>query len=142
MPAPAKPLSICKTPTQRFANSVALSLSLNPTRNRSCPRITDADTDAGIAYSENHGSRFRLTQRIIWEGPWKFVFNGFDYDELYNLDSDPDETNNLINDPDHQARADAMMSKIWQRIQELETEHLKSLTISRYALDRVGPLNG
>ena len=105
------------------------------------PQLTNAETDAGIAYSENHGSRFRLTQRIIWEGPWKFVFNGFDYDELYNLDSDPDETNNLINDPDHQARADAMMSKIWQRIQETGDRTLEESHYFSLRLGRVGPLN-
>ena len=33
-------------------------------------------------FTENHGSWFGLTQRILWDGRWKIVFNGFDEDEL------------------------------------------------------------
>ena len=46
------------------------------------PQLRDPTTGAGPAYAENHGSRYRLTQRILWDGCWKFVFNGFDFDEL------------------------------------------------------------
>lgn len=104
------------------------------------PQLRDPDVEAGVAYSENHGSRFRLTQRILWDGPWKFVFNGFDYDELYNLESDRDEINNLISDPEHQARADTMMSKIWQRIQETSDRTLEESHYFSLRLGRVGPL--
>ena len=47
------------------------------------------------AYAETSGNRFLMTQRILWQGPWKYVFNGFDYDELYDLATDPDELVNL-----------------------------------------------
>ena len=40
-----------------------------------------------------------MTQRILWDGPWKFVFNGFADDELYNLERDPHESTNLAADP-------------------------------------------
>ena len=69
-------------------------------------------------YAEYHGTRFPLMQRILWQGPWKFVFNGFDFDELYNLDEDPHEMHNRARDPDQQQRIEAMMSEIWARVRD------------------------
>ncbi len=57
-------------------------------------------------------------QRILWEGPWKFVFNGFDYDELYNLEDDPNEMQNLVNEESQQDRVRKMMAKVWKRVRE------------------------
>ncbi|MCB1124056.1 MAG: hypothetical protein KJT03_21070, partial [Verrucomicrobiae bacterium] len=88
---------------------------------------------------ENHGSRFRLTQRILWDGPWKFVFNGFDFDELYNLDEDPSETRNLIDEPAHQHRADAMMREIWKRLEVTGDRTLEETHYFSLRLARVGP---
>ena len=51
-----------------------------------------ADGAFTTAYGAYHGTRFNLAQRIIWQRDWKFVFNGFDFDELYNLKDDPHET--------------------------------------------------
>jgi len=103
-------------------------------------QLGDPTAAAGSAYAENHGSRFRLTQRILWDGSWKFVFNGFDIDELYNLDNDPDETQNLIDEPIHQDRADAMMRAIWRRIQETGDRTLEESHYFSLRLARVGPL--
>lgn len=82
------------------------------------PQLSDPDADAGVAYSENHGTRYRLTSRVLWDGPWKFVFNGFDFDELYHLENDPGESVNLADDPAHQDRCRAMMKAIWDRVRE------------------------
>ncbi|MDP6445141.1 MAG: sulfatase-like hydrolase/transferase, partial [Pirellulaceae bacterium] len=38
--------------------------------------------DFANGYAEYHGTRFPLMQRILWRDDWKFVFNGFDFDEL------------------------------------------------------------
>ncbi len=51
--------------------------------------------DNGTAYGENHGCRFTVEQRVLWQDNWKFVFNGFDYDELYDLAAAPYETRNV-----------------------------------------------
>ncbi len=69
-------------------------------------------------YAEYHGTRFRLTQRVLWDGPWKFVFNGFDFDELYNLDEDPHEMRNCARDPQHADRVATMTAAVWQRVRE------------------------
>lgn len=104
------------------------------------PQLQRPDTDSGPAYAENHGSRFRLTQRILWEGSWKFVFNGFDFDELYDLESDPDESINLIDHPEYQDRADAMMKQIWQRIQDTGDRTLEESHYFSLRLGRIGPV--
>jgi len=42
-----------------------------------------------------NGVELYYTQRIIMTHDYKYVFNGFDYDELYDLHSDPHEVKNL-----------------------------------------------
>ena len=80
------------------------------------PEAVPAKFETG--YAEYHGTRFPLMQRILWQGPWKFVFNGFDFDELYNLQEDPHEMHNRARDPDQQQRIEAMMSEIWRRVRD------------------------
>ncbi|HIK90616.1 MAG TPA: hypothetical protein EYG03_01295 [Planctomycetes bacterium] len=80
------------------------------------PQTIPSNFETG--YAEYHGTRFPLMQRILWRGPWKFVFNGFDFDELYNLRDDPHEMHNRANDPDQQVRIESMMSEIWRRVRE------------------------
>jgi len=86
-------------------------------------------------YGEYHGTRFSLAQRILWEGDWKFVFNGFDFDELYNLADDPHETTNLINRPEHAERIQKMMAGIWRKVREtgdraIEQSHYYSMRLA------------
>lgn len=76
-------------------------------------RGEDTD-DFDEAYSEYHGTRFGLCQRVLWQGDWKFVFNGFDFDELYDLANDPDERNNLAALPEQADRVRDMMAGVWQ----------------------------
>lgn len=30
-------------------------------------------------FAEYCGGRYLVTQRVLWDGDWKFVHNGFDY---------------------------------------------------------------
>jgi hypothetical protein len=87
-------------------------------------------------FAEYYGVRMMITQRIVWEGPWKFVFNGFDFDELYHLEDDPYELNNLVDSPVCEERLRAMTARMWQRIQE-SGDH--SLYNSHYPPLRVAP---
>lgn len=46
-------------------------------------------------FSQMNGVELYYTQRIIMSKDWKYVYNGFDYDELYDLKNDPHEMHNL-----------------------------------------------
>ncbi|TVR59508.1 MAG: DUF229 domain-containing protein [Spirochaetaceae bacterium] len=85
-------------------------------------------------YAEYHGGRYIMTQRVVWEKNWKFVFNGFDFDELYDLDTDPYELKNLAADPEHHDRVRKMTETMWGVIRET---HDKALLESQYAIFRI-----
>jgi len=67
-------------------------------------------------YAEYHGSRIPMMQRIAWKGRFKYVLNGFDFDELYDLEDDPFEMTNLIDSAAHQPVIRERMTFIWERI--------------------------
>ena len=69
-------------------------------------------------YAEYFGSRFSLIQRVLWHGPWKMIFNGFDFDELYNLEDDPAEMNNLAHDEQYQDVIQDLVARIWRVIRD------------------------
>ncbi|MBE84091.1 MAG: hypothetical protein CME21_16135 [Gemmatimonadetes bacterium] len=94
------------------------------------------------AYAEYFGSRFRLTQRIYWEDEWKFVFNGFDFDELYNLADDPWEMQNLVGRPEHEVRIRHMMARIWERMHETGDTTLLNSHYHSMRFAAIGPNGG
>lgn len=101
------------------------------------PSARAADYDR--CFAEFHGTRFLMTQRILWQGPWKFVFNGFDDDELYNLDEDPHELRNLGGDPAHEGRRREMMAEVWRIIRETGDRALLDTHYSPMRFGVVGP---
>ncbi len=88
-------------------------------------------------YAEYFGTRFYLTQRITWQDSWKYVFNGFDFDELYNLENDPYEMKNLASDPEFRPQLETMTRLMWKKIEE--TGDLVLLQ-SKYAPFRFAPV--
>lgn len=95
--------------------------------------------DRQWAYAEYFGSRLPLMQRVYWEGPWKFVFNGFDYDELYNLADDPHEMHNLACRPEQQERVRHMMSRIWHHVARTGDRTLQGVHYYPLRIAPVGP---
>ncbi len=55
-------------------------------------------------FSQTNGNEVYYTQRAVWTKEWKYVYNAFDFDEMYNLAEDPQELVNLI----HPSRLDPM----------------------------------
>jgi choline-sulfatase len=81
-----------------------------------------------------------LTQRVLWDGPWKFVFNGFDFDELYQLEEDPHELHNLAEEAAYQDQLHQLTQQMWHQI---KASGDYSLLNSHYPIMRVaavGPL--
>lgn len=94
------------------------------------------------SYAEFFGTRFWTTQRILWQGPWKLVFNGFDYDELYNLDDDPHELRNLGQDPQHEELRKELMAEIWRIAHETGDAALLGTHYAPMRIASVGPNAG
>jgi arylsulfatase A-like enzyme len=101
------------------------------------PRVHESAFRSG--YAEYHGTRFPLAQRIYWEDEWKFVFNGFDFDELYNLQQDPSEMSNLATRPEQADRINYMMGKIWERLKATNDRALANTHYYSMRFAAIGP---
>lgn len=91
------------------------------------PLVCEPDRHAAdftTGYAEYFGSRHWFSQRIYWDGPWKLVWNGFDFDELYNIEDDPGETRNLIDLPEHEPQVRRLMAAVWRIVQETDDHAL------------------
>ncbi|MCK5740471.1 sulfatase-like hydrolase/transferase [bacterium] len=78
----------------------------------------DPEQEFTTAYAEYHGTRFPLAQRVFWDGNFKFIFNGFDEDELYDLAADPHELKNLAAEKKYAPVKEKLMQNIWRRIRD------------------------
>ena len=65
-------------------------------------------------FTQCNGVEQYYTQRSVMTKEWKYVFNGFDQDELYHLTEDPDEMHNLANDPVYTDTIKMLCRKMWQ----------------------------
>lgn len=61
-----------------------------------------------------NGVELYYTQRAVMTNRYKYVFNGFDLDELYDLQSDPDELVNLANDPTYEDIKRDLCGRMWR----------------------------
>lgn len=66
-----------------------------------------------LMFTQSNGNEMYGIQRAVWSDEWKYVFNGFDYDELYNLKEDPHEMNNVINDAENLRIVREMTKHMW-----------------------------
>jgi choline-sulfatase len=101
-----------------------------------------AAPEAGEAYAEFHGQRMRYTQRIVWHGRHKYVFNGFDDDELYDLEADPHELRDLAADPAHAATLRAMAERMWAEVRRTGDRTLGEAQYGMFRFAPVGPESG
>jgi arylsulfatase A-like enzyme len=64
-------------------------------------------------YSQFNGVELYYTQRIVATKSHKYVYNGFDFDELYDLENDPAEMVNVADRPEYQEIKQALVRKMW-----------------------------
>ena len=64
-------------------------------------------------FTQSNGNEQYGIQRSVFSRKYKYVFNGFDYDEFYDLEADPHETVNRINDPAYKDAVRDMCRRMW-----------------------------
>jgi len=64
-------------------------------------------------YTQSNGNEVYGIQRAVWNKEWKYVYNAFDYDQLYHLASDPLEYHNVIDEPVNTPVVKEMCRKLW-----------------------------
>jgi arylsulfatase A-like enzyme len=65
-------------------------------------------------FTQSNGNELYGIQRSVTTKEWKYVYNGFDFDELYHLSEDPDEMHNVIGDPQYQPIVQELCTRMWQ----------------------------
>lgn len=65
-------------------------------------------------FTQCNGVELYYTQRSVMTADWKYVFNAFDQDELYDLRRDPDEMTNLAADPAYDEVKRDLCRRLWQ----------------------------
>ena len=69
-------------------------------------------------YTQTNGNEQYGIQRAVFSKKYKYVFNGFDYDEFYDLEADPDEMVNQINNPVYKSEIRDMCGRMWSFAKE------------------------
>lgn len=94
------------------------------------------------AFAECHGQRFFYTQRILWRDRYKYVFNGFDQDEFYDLDVDPHEQHNLVDEAGYRPVLEEMAGRMWGIIQQTGDATMFGAQYGMFRFAPVGPEAG
>ncbi|RPI07817.1 MAG: DUF4976 domain-containing protein, partial [Acidobacteriales bacterium] len=81
------------------------------------PQRSDWSDDILCAY---YGGEFLYTQRIAINRRYKYVFNSFDFDELYDLEADPAELHNVAGVASYRAQADDMRARLYALMNRFE----------------------
>lgn len=100
------------------------------------PWIEDrADRPAAREYrfTMTNGNEQYGIQRAVWGRDYIYVYNGFDYDELYDLRADPDQTKNLADDPAYRGVIKDMLKVMWQFVRDTDDTILNAYILSAHA---------
>ena len=124
---------------------IAGARPLTPSHGRSLlPILTDAPDAASPLerrelFMEDHGNIFNFTQRQVLDGRYKFVFNAFDFDELYDLETDPHELHNLAQDRSHRDTYERLADRLWDWMLMLEDPYSGRPYAANVLLTRSSP---
>jgi arylsulfatase A-like enzyme len=67
-----------------------------------------------------YGGEFLMIQRQVLTARYKYVFNGFDFDELYDLETDPHEMENAIANSSYKAIVADMQARLYELMAQME----------------------
>ncbi|AGB30382.1 sulfatase [Natrinema pellirubrum DSM 15624] len=72
-------------------------------------------------FAQYHGDEFGLySQRMVRTAAYKYVYNGPDMDELYDLEADPAELRNLIDHPEYETVRTNMRERLTEWMDETD----------------------
>ncbi|MFC1582593.1 sulfatase-like hydrolase/transferase [Planctomycetota bacterium] len=84
-----------------------------------------------------NGVELYYTQRILQTKAHKYVFNGFDFDELYDLKKDPHEMVNVSEQKEYEAVKRDLVKRMWRNMKAVDdSAHNAYITV---ALAPYGP---
>lgn len=129
-------LGLERSPASNEFSHLALGRSLLPLLGDD-PREHSAWSSQHFA--ECHGQRFAYTQRVLWWQDYKYVFNGFDQDEFYNLADDPDEMHNLAQDPAMAGVIEEMAARMWEVMRQTDDKNMTEAEYGMFRFLPVGP---
>jgi len=69
-------------------------------------------------FTQMNGVELYYSQRIIRLGRYKYIFNGFDFDELYDLEEDPWEMHNIIDRPELETVRRRLLARLWDYVRD------------------------
>lgn len=90
-------------------------------------------------YGQFDGTEYFYTQRILVDQQFKYVFNGFDFDELYDLKNDPHEMVNLADKEEFYEDKVRLVKKLWKWMNK-EDDYYASInypTVSLFPVDSI-----
>jgi arylsulfatase A-like enzyme len=73
-------------------------------------------------YTQFNGVELYYSQRIVATKTHKYVYNGFDFDELYDLVNDPYELKNVAQDPAYNDVKHDLVRKMWRFAEQEKDE--------------------
>lgn len=91
-------------------------------------------------FTQMNGVELYYSQRIMRVGRYKYIFNGFDFDELYDLEPDPWERQNLIDEPSLDGVRRRLLARLWDYVRD--TDDTIDNAYPPVALVPVGPHPG
>jgi arylsulfatase A-like enzyme len=98
-----------------FIELAGTSSAQRPTGASIVPFLDDRTPPAwrDAIHTQCNGVELYFTQRSVMTSDFKYVFNGFDRDELYDLRSDPHEMRNLSDDVRYEEVKRALCARMW-----------------------------
>lgn len=65
-------------------------------------------------HAQLNGVELYYSQRSVTTARWKYVYNGFDFDELYDRENDPREMVNIADRPEHAEVKRDLVRRMWR----------------------------
>ena len=108
------------TPTRRPAGRRRCRIADGRVARAAVRRIRSASDWSDDILCAYYGGEFLYTQRIAINQRYKYVFNGFDFDELYDLERDPEEMRNVVDTPEYSKQTEDMRQRLWAMMNKFE----------------------